>query len=155
MYKCQTAEGKTAFQEIPCATAEKQTDVRTFAAPAAPASNERSPALSVAINQAIVGSYPIRGMNLKELQAAVGDPSRVNTGDYQGGYTEQRIYERAGGTIYVYTENGIVRSIQTSEIERYNGCGSAKTDLRKASASCWIPEQTWQARINGRSAARR
>lgn len=119
VYKCQTADGKTAFQEIPCASAEKQTDVRTFAAPAAsPASNERSPAMTAAINQAIVGSYAIRGMNLKELQSAIGEPTRTNTGDYQGGFTEQRIYERSGGTIYVYTENGIVRSIQTTESPR-------------------------------------
>ncbi len=116
VYKCQTADGKTTFQEIPCAAVEKQTDVRTFAsAPPPPAANERAAALTAAINQAIVGSYPVRGMNLKELQAAMGAPTRVNTGDYQGGYTEQRIYERPGGTIYVYTENGVVRSIQTSE----------------------------------------
>src|SRR5438045_3788535 len=49
-------------------------------------------------------------MNLMELQTAMGSPSRVDTGDYPGGYNEQRIYERDGGTIYVYTENGIVRS---------------------------------------------
>ena len=116
VYRCQTPDEKISFQETPCAATEKQSDVRTFAAPAAPAAaNERSPAATSAINQAIVGSYPVRGMNLKELHAAVGNPSRINTGDYQGGYTEQRVYERLGGTLYVYTENGIVRSIQTSE----------------------------------------
>jgi hypothetical protein len=119
VYKCQTVDGKTTFQEIPCAIVEKQTDVRTFASPpSSPATTEASAALRTAINQAIVGSYPVRGMNLKELQSAIGEPTRINTGDYQGGFTEQRIYERAGGTTYVYTENGIVRSIETSESQR-------------------------------------
>lgn len=119
MFKCQTADGKTTFQEIPCATAEKQTSVRTYLPPPDPSGPAERPAAErSAINQAIVGSYPVRGMNLKELQSAMGAPSRINTGDYPGGFTEQRIYERQGGTLYVYTDSGIVQSIQTIESPR-------------------------------------
>lgn len=133
MFKCQAADGKTTFQEIPCAGAsEKQTSVRTYVPPPDPsAPPERPAAERSAVNQAIVGSYPVRGMSLKELQTAMGNPSRVNTGDYPGGYNEQRIYERDGGTIYVYTENGIVRSIQTTENPR----GAAPVQTARACAS--------------------
>ena len=133
VFKCQTTEGKTSFQEMPCAGAERQTSVRTYLPPSDPsAAAERPAAERSAINQAIIGSYPVRGMSLKELQSAMGVPSRINTGDYPGGFTEQRIYERQGGTIYVYTDNGIVRSIQTTEnlrraepLQQTRACASA------------------------------
>ncbi|RIX81253.1 DUF4124 domain-containing protein [Acidovorax cavernicola] len=117
VFKCQSPDGKVAFQETPCANAEKQSDVRTFAAPSpspATAQDMRSPADRSAINVAILQGHPVRGMTLKELQSAMGAPTRINTGDYPGGFTEQRIYERDNGTFYVYTESGVVRSIQTS-----------------------------------------
>lgn len=118
-YKCVGSDGRTTFQELPCAASATQSAVRV--APPPPASSgtvERSASERSAINVAILQSYPLRGMTLKELQQAMGNPTRINTGDYDGGYTEQRIYERAGGTIYVYTDNGIVRSIQTTEAIR-------------------------------------
>jgi hypothetical protein len=122
VYRCASANGKTSFQEVPCAAGQTQTEVRTFAAPSAPdapgaaAATGAPPGASV--NEAIGGRYAIRGMNLNELQMAMGDPVRIETGDYEGGYTEQRIYERPGGRVYVYTENGIVRSIQTTQSTR-------------------------------------
>lgn len=135
-------DGRTTFQETPCAGAtEKQTSVLFAPPPEATSAAERSSSERSAINQAIVGSYPIRGMNLADLQAALGHPSRVNTGDYPGGFTEQRIYERERGTYYVYTNNGIIQSIQTTEhprsaapVQTARACASAH-DIRNEEVS--------------------
>ena len=137
VYKCQGADGRTSFQEIPCAAVEKQTEVRTFASPAAPQAQAERPAVQgPSVNEAIAGRYPVRGMTLGELQSAMGDPVRVDTGDYEGGYTERRTYQRPGATIHVYTEDGIVRSVQTSQNTRVaqRPCPSAQ-DIRNEEVS--------------------
>jgi hypothetical protein len=120
VFKCQTANGKTTFQEIPCAVEHTQSSVRTFTAPS-PAGNERSGAERSAINVAILQGYPVRGMTVKELQTAMGNPTRVSTGDSAIGRTEERIYEPPNGTYYVYTENGVVSAIQNSEAATSTG----------------------------------
>jgi hypothetical protein len=116
MFKCQSPDGKTTFQEIPCAATQQQSAVRIFASPPAAATPQdaRSPAERSAINVALLHGYPVRGMTLGELQTAMGEPTRINAGDYEGGFTEQRVYQRGNGTFYVYTDNGMVRAIQTT-----------------------------------------
>lgn len=137
MFKCQSPDGKMTFQEIPCAAAETQSAVKIFAAPPATATpqNTRSPAERSAINIALLHGYPERGMTLGELQTAMGEPTRVNAGDYQGGLTEERIYQRANGTFYVYTGNGVVRAIQTNGAAARNATPAATQGRSCPSAS--------------------
>lgn len=139
LFKC-VVDGKTAYQERPCDGAAAQTQMREVAKPEPPGQAEVPPGLQAAINAGIVGSYPVRGMNVQQLQSALGNPSRVNASDYASGFQEQRIYERSNGTFYVYTENGIVRSSQFTEAIRPQVVQSARScpgahDIRNAEVS--------------------
>lgn len=137
MYKCSTPSG-TTFQQTPCENAKDAAPayqpggmpkghaeiVPPATAPAVPAVEAVAPSAAAAeapidpqeINRAIVGSYPVRGMTIAQLQSALGTPDRINSGDYQGGYSEQRIYTKPQTRYYVYTDGVRVRSIQSSQI---------------------------------------
>lgn len=145
VYKCPDASGRLALQQAPC---EGGTQLVQKPKPAMPATETGTPPGaeapvidSTAINRAIVGSYPVRGMTLKELQQAMGAPTRVNAGDYASAYREQRIYERPGGTYYVYTENGFVAAIQFTQairpaapVQQARAC-PGELDIRNAEVS--------------------
>ncbi len=134
MFKCHTTGG-TTFQQTPCENAKDAAETyqpsgvpkgkadgtsATSAAPPASATEAAPAAEAVVdpqeINRAIVGSYPLRGMTITQLQSAMGTPDRINSGDYQGGYSEQRIYTKPPMRYYVYTDGVKVRSIQSSQI---------------------------------------
>jgi len=138
LFKC-VVDGRTEYQERPCAGGATQSRLRE-AAPVASPGADLPPALQAAINAGIVGSYPVRGMNQSQLQSALGSPSRVNASDYASGFQEQRIYERTNGTFYVYTRDGIVESSQFVEairpqvVESARFCPSA-FDIKNAEVS--------------------
>ncbi|MBB3642590.1 hypothetical protein [Variovorax atrisoli] len=139
LFKC-VVDGKTEYQERPCAGGATQSRLREVAPASAPGAVDVPAELQSAINAGIVGSYPVRGMNQNQLQSALGSPSRVNASDYASGFQEQRIYERPNGTFYVYTRNGIVDSSQFVEAIRPQVVQSARScpsafDIKNAEVS--------------------
>lgn len=73
----------------------------------------RSQGLStVEFNKFFVLRKPAIGMNMEQLEKVMGSPKKINSDNYSGRLHDQLVYERGDDYIYVYTENGIVRSIQ-------------------------------------------
>lgn len=120
--KCTGVDGKVAFQDAPCMGKGETLNIRsapgktgTAESPApdwkakAAESDKRSE-----IYAAIDRREAVIGMTLEQLQQAKGLPSRLNTGDYQSGSKDQRIYDRNGRTWYVYTAGNLVTAVQTS-----------------------------------------
>lgn len=66
------------------------------------------------ISSAVERGEAVIGMSNEQLQLSMGLPNRINTGEYQTGSTQQRIYERGMLTWYVYTDGKIVTAVQTS-----------------------------------------
>lgn len=112
LYKC-VANGKTLYQETPCAASEAESQIRE---PAKPAVEDGTDAqLRIAIERAVLNRVPVRGMNEKQLERALGQPNRVNIDQYASGVKQQRIYERPEGTFYVYVESGLVSAVQFTQ----------------------------------------
>jgi hypothetical protein len=124
--KCTGADGKVAFQDAPCMGRGETLNIRsapgktgTAESPApdwkakAAESDKRSE-----IYAAIERREAVIGMTLEQLQQAMGLPNRLNTGDYQSGSKDQRIYDRNGRTWYVYTTGNLVTAVQTSATVR-------------------------------------
>lgn len=124
IYKCPGPGGRTVIQQLPCVGGQKM-DVRPASghAPAAPAGAtgaavsdgqarleklKRDNEMAAAIRR----REPLVGMTRKQLDEAMGLPTKVNANNYQGVQQEQNIYERPDATWYVYTRNGVVESIQ-------------------------------------------
>jgi len=124
-FKCISPTGAVSFQQTPCAgAASSQKLDLPPAAPADPAAANAAAASTQrhlaslewqsAVNQAIVGNYPLVGMTVAELDRALGVPNVVNTSDYGRGLEEQRIYPRGPRTWYVYTRGGYVTAIENT-----------------------------------------
>jgi hypothetical protein len=64
------------------------------------------------VNAAIARGEPLVGMTRAELDRAMGAPTKVNADNYGGRLKDQIIYDRPRQSWYVYTEDGIVTSIQ-------------------------------------------
>ena len=118
--KC-TVDGRTIFQDAPCMGQGEVLDVR----PASGHSNASSAASAARtkveiakiewrsqVNAAIARSEPLVGMTRTELDKAMGAPTKVNADNYGGLLKDQIIYDRPRQSWYVYTEDGIVTSIQ-------------------------------------------
>lgn len=139
VFKCTDAKGAITLQQTPCAGAGQRLEVRSSAAPApSPLPQQASPdARSAAeadrrgagVSAGLAGGYPAVGMNMNQLLQVLGQPTRINTSDRGRGIEEQRIYERGTRTFYVYTENGMVRSIQTSASRPPTLARACPTDL--------------------------
>lgn len=73
-------------------------------------------------------------MTRAELDDAMGNPDKVNSGQYGASAQDQLVYYRRGRTLYVYTRDGVVTSIQNTEgapAARPRGtCGSPE-DIRR------------------------
>ena len=128
MYKCTGADEKASFQDLPCASGAKVESLRATASIApmrAPRSDVTPPMdwkkinadvdLRMQIQRAVEEGRAVRGMTRAQLDTAMGAPTKVNSGDYAAGSTEQRIYERRETTWYVYTNNGVVTAVQTQQ----------------------------------------
>ncbi len=120
--KCTGADGKVAFQDAPCMgrgetlnirSAPGKTGTAESTAPDWKAKAAESDKRSE-IYAAIERREAVIGMTLEQLQQAMGLPNRLNTGDYQSGSKDQRIYDRNGRTWYVYTAGNLVTTVQTS-----------------------------------------
>ncbi len=109
-YKCVHSDGAVTFQQVPCPTGNRSERIVIKSAPSSP-DGERP----IEIRAGIAAQRPVVGMTLKELQRAMGTPDKVNAGQYGTNTSNQLIYYRGDRTLYVYTENGIVRSIQNME----------------------------------------
>lgn len=68
-----------------------------------------------AIQSGINRGEPVIGMTTSQLHQAMGAPNKVNAANYNGSLQDQLIYYRNGRTLYVYTDNGMVRSIQNTD----------------------------------------
>lgn len=123
--KCVGADGRTVFQDAPCAGGKgEKLDVRPAMGANAGASEPAKAKLQEEINEinrrseiraAIERREPIVGMTREELQLAMGLPHRANLADYDGMPHDQLIYERGDRTLYVYVYGNVVRSIQNTE----------------------------------------
>jgi hypothetical protein len=63
---------------------------------------------------AMANGEPAIGMTREQLTQAMGQPHRANLGQYGDSRQDQLIYERPGGTLYVYIRDEKVSSIQNS-----------------------------------------
>lgn len=116
--KCKTPEGKTVFQDAPCAGQGEKIEVRPASGHADPA--KQGDALAQrdkikadnAMAEAIRTHKPLVGMTAAQLQESMGTPTRVNASNYNGVPHDQVIYERPDETWYVYTRNGRVEAFQ-------------------------------------------
>jgi len=118
--KCTGPDGKVSFQDAPCEAAHKAESFEPH-----PASGNANPQAAQnaglelqkmqrdsAINGAISRGEPLVGMTSDELEKAMGAPTKVNADNIDGVHHDQIIYERPDATWYVYTTNGVVKSIQ-------------------------------------------
>lgn len=120
--KCTGVDGKVVFQDAPCMGKSEvlgnRSPVGQSANGSAPPVDWKAKALEsekrLAISAAVERREAVIGMNYEQLQLALGLPNRINTGEYQTGSTQQRIYERGTLTWYVYTDGRSVTAVQTS-----------------------------------------
>lgn len=141
VFKCTGPDGAVSMQQTPCPGAGQRLEVRPngSVAPAPPPPPQRanpeargaaeSDKRAAAVAVGLAGGYPAVGMNMNQLLQVLGQPTRINTSDRGRGIEEQRIYERGTRTFYVYTENGLVRSIQTSASRPSAVARACPTDL--------------------------
>lgn len=138
--KCTMPDGSVVFQDAACqgkgevikvspASGQAQTGASINAAAKAKAELSAVNARAE-IRAAIERREPVIGMTESELEQAMGRPDRMNLGNYNGMPRNQLIYDRGGRTLYVYTDGGVVTSIQNTE-----GVGVTK----KAAVRCPTP----------------
>jgi hypothetical protein len=120
-YKC-SEKGKVIYQDHVCENGGNSEKIKVSVSPDAMSAADAS--LQVAqIKQRADGMQALRlateqrrplvGMSVTELEMAMGMPSRINSSANRSGANEQRIYERGGRTIYVYTDGtGTVTAFQ-------------------------------------------
>lgn len=123
--KCTLPDGKVVYQDAACASATATSRVNLSGAgqadPGSPASSyyrregarlEREQRIEAAIR---VGEVFV-GMPASAAVQAWGQPTRVNTTHSRRGSSEQWVYRRGrSGTQYIYVEDGVVTSVQTSQ----------------------------------------
>ena len=122
VFKCAGAGGNVTYQETPCAEGGgRRIDAKSSTGQSVAASSlaagpgkGQSAADYNRIVTAMANGEPAIGMTREQLAHAMGNPHRANTGQYGERHHDQLIYERPGGTIYVYIRDDKVSSIQTS-----------------------------------------
>jgi hypothetical protein len=119
--KCTGPDGSVVFQDAPCAGKGGAIVVRPASgnAPASNADAAERTRLEVAkinrrseTNAAIARGEPLVGMTRAELDQAMGAPTKINSNNYAGVLHDQLIYQRPQATWMIYTESGVVTSIQ-------------------------------------------
>ena len=118
--KC-VIEGQTVFQDADCPGQGEAIKVRpasglanaTTAESAAKTKREIAGVeWSSKVDAAIARGEPLVGMTRAELDKAMGAPTVVNANNYAGKLKDQIVYDRPRQSWYVYTEDGVVTSIQ-------------------------------------------
>lgn len=120
--KCTGANGATVYQDQPCEGA-KTVNLSGVGKgdPNSAGANYWSREISRLkrndkVEAAVSGGEVFVGMNAEEARRAWGSPTKnnVSTGSY--GKHEQWVYRRSGQrSQYVYVQNGVVTSVQSSE----------------------------------------
>lgn len=123
--KCTGPDGKVVFQDAPCEGKGETVKVWSSGPASSTATNADQPnerarrkAEIEGINRradiraAMERGEPMVGMTRQQLEQTLGAPDRVNASNYSGVLKDQIIFDRPGQSWYVYTENGIVTSIQ-------------------------------------------
>lgn len=122
-FKCDVG-GKASYQDMPCAdkgAAIKLTpgsghaDVGTGDAVAKSKKMVADTNWRSKVNEAIATGKPLVGMTRAELDQAMGAPTKVNAANYAGVLKDQLIYRQPAQTWYVYTEQGVVVTIQNAQ----------------------------------------
>jgi len=122
--KCKAPDGRVTFQEIPCSDSDHATTMMlalpppgSSLPPNAGSAGQQAAAEAdsrIAIRAAINERRPAIGMNLGELEQALGQPQRVNTSTTSHGMREQRVYDSGDPEWHVYVVAGRVTSYQSS-----------------------------------------
>jgi hypothetical protein len=110
-YKCKKPDGTTAFQDTPCPVSSSSEKFRIQSYNSLGDASDRPDHIRAGIAQ----SRPVVGMTYAELEREIGRPSKVNAAQYGKDFKDQLIYYTETRTIYVYTHNGIVTSIQNTD----------------------------------------
>jgi hypothetical protein len=120
VFKCTGPGGAVTYQETPCAVGGVRlaADSSTGRAVATSVPSGSGAGPSAAANNriltAMANGEPAIGMTREQLVQTLGHPQRANLGQYGDSRQDQLIYERPGGTLYVYIRDEKVRSIQNS-----------------------------------------
>ena len=123
-FKCKRPDGSVTFQQTFCDSAEQQERIRLFEATPSPINFAASAEYKIKatelerqrqISIAISNGQPMVSMTRRQLDQAMGNPDKVNTSQYGASLQDQIIYYRNGRTIYAYTKEGFVTSIQNIE----------------------------------------
>lgn len=118
VYKCLDANGQTVFQHHACASGRGMAiEVPPMniveGNPAGERGLRAEAARSAAAQLAIARGYLIEGMTESEMRQVLGSPTVVNTDRYGDLTRQQFVYKYPdGSTRYVYSDNGLVRSVQ-------------------------------------------
>lgn len=116
IFKCTGPTGAVTYQEAPCSNTTNEQRINPTANGAGTANtSERLTQIQrdKAVFEAKLNNEPLVGMTLKELNDAMGKPTKVNPSNIQGHISEQRVFnDKRGDLWYVYTSNGAVDSIQ-------------------------------------------
>lgn len=107
-YKCVQPDGKTAFQQLPCAEGSSSKKLEVGSTAAAPAGGETRKSHWGAIAR----GAPEVGMSRRELDAAMGQPDKTTQGQKGSDTEEELAYNRGGYTHTVTLRNGVVTSVQ-------------------------------------------
>lgn len=123
VYKCKNADGSFAFQETPCQSKEGE-KVRIWRGPPAAETQQRSNYyqrekerldIKHEFDYAIASREIRVGMTEDMVRESWGSPNKINTTVFGGGKSEQWVYYRGKvKSEYVYIQNGVVTSFQTS-----------------------------------------
>lgn len=115
VFKC-TIDGKTVYQEAPCATgAGGKVDMKYQYIPSDPDAEGMPEELRKRFENLISQKRIVVGMTAKMVQQSWGKPEKINYSHGVYGRHEQWVYERgAASSDYVYIENGLLKSFQTS-----------------------------------------
>lgn len=119
--KCTNASGEVVFQDMPCLGKGEMLKVSPSSGHASETAPDAVSKMNTetqtrkwreTVNQAIFRHVPLVGMSRKDLDDAMGSPTTVNASNYSGVLKDQIIYRQSTQTWYVYTDQGVVSSIQ-------------------------------------------
>ena len=171
--KCTGPDGKVVFQDAPCEG--KGETVKVWSSgPSSPSGSGPDDALQRArrqaeidgihqradIRAAIERGEPMVGMTRSQLEQALGAPDLVNADNDGGVVREQIIFERPGQAWYVYTENGVVTSIQNRPSVHRTRAGRCPTPqeiraMETSASSITLSERERMERLRQIGEARR
>lgn len=118
VYRCVGPGGQVVFQQAACPAGKggpievRQANV-VEGNPAGESQVRAQAERSQTVRSAQARGQVMQGMTTSEMQQVMGHARVVNTDSGTGGVRQQHVYRGADGTRYVYTENGVVTSMQS------------------------------------------